>query len=774
MASLIPGFEYDVFISYRQKDNKHDGWVTEFVDNLKGELESTFKEEISVYFDINPHDGLLETHDVDESLKEKLKCLVFIPIISRTYCDPKSFAWEHEFKAFVELASQDKFGLKVKLPNGNVASRVLPVRIHDLEVEDIKIIEGVTGTVLRTLDFVFKTASGVNRPLKSKEDHPGDNLNKTYYQDQINKVALAIKEIMHGMQSELFQVVKNETQTKITFEETSSEEKRSKTKTTVISTGKKPLVTIVITAFLIIAGILLNQKIFKRDRFEAIRNADGKISVAVIPFENLTGDTTLNWFRKGISSLIINGLGNSAELAVCDDHTMFEVMEGMNQVYAAGISPSLASEIAGKAKAETYISGSFQGREGTYWILANLVNTETGNILWTNKVEGNLKSSVYLDLADSLCNEIRNYLEIKVLHESADFEFREAYPKSAEAYRYFIEGMSLVLNQNYKSGIQSLKKALEIDSTFTLASFYVAYAFCYSNQDVSLVDEWIKKTYAMKERIPSKYQIWIEMWYACGQSKSYQEISNYCDQLAESGINTRLLWSDLGVTYVDFLHQYEKAAAACENVLQINPEQINNWKYLIFWDRFILALHKTGQHKREKEVAEIALKILPGNSNFFFYRMAVCALSHGNTSEANEILVKYKSKHKDLVTPEDYLEQFLGQMYEEAGLMDQAEIHYRQAYELNPQNTDHLYNLALFLINNGINIIEGMELVNKYLEKNPVAENFLRLKGWCLYKQGKYEEAVQLLENVWKKWNGFDINLYEYLTEAKKAVAGQK
>ena len=104
MASLLPGYEYDIFISYRQKDNKHDGWVTEFVDNLKGELEATFKEDVSVYFDINPHDGLLETHDVDASLKEKLKCLIFIPIISRTYCDPKSFAWEHEFKAFVELA----------------------------------------------------------------------------------------------------------------------------------------------------------------------------------------------------------------------------------------------------------------------------------------------------------------------------------------------------------------------------------------------------------------------------------------------------------------------------------------------------------------------------------------------------------------------------------------------------------------------------------------------------------------------------------------------
>src|SRR5512142_2704468 len=156
MSSIIEGYNYDIFISYRQKDNKHDGWVTEFVNNLKGELESTFKEEISVYFDINPHDGLLETHDVIDSLKEKLKCLIFIPIISRTYCDPKSFAWEHEFKAFVDMASKDRFGLKVKLPNSNVASRVLPIRIHDLDPADIKECELVLGSVLRGIEFIYR------------------------------------------------------------------------------------------------------------------------------------------------------------------------------------------------------------------------------------------------------------------------------------------------------------------------------------------------------------------------------------------------------------------------------------------------------------------------------------------------------------------------------------------------------------------------------------------------------------------------------------------
>jgi hypothetical protein len=47
MPSIGPDFEYDIFISYRQKDNKDDSQVTGFVDNLKKELESTFKEEVS-------------------------------------------------------------------------------------------------------------------------------------------------------------------------------------------------------------------------------------------------------------------------------------------------------------------------------------------------------------------------------------------------------------------------------------------------------------------------------------------------------------------------------------------------------------------------------------------------------------------------------------------------------------------------------------------------------------------------------------------------------
>ena len=84
---------------------------------------------------------------MDDSLKEKLKCLILIPVVSQTYCDPKAFAWEHEFKVFIEQAGNDQFGLKTKLSGGNVANRVLPIRIHDLDGEDVNLFESEIGTL---------------------------------------------------------------------------------------------------------------------------------------------------------------------------------------------------------------------------------------------------------------------------------------------------------------------------------------------------------------------------------------------------------------------------------------------------------------------------------------------------------------------------------------------------------------------------------------------------------------------------------------------------
>ena len=268
MPSIVPGYEYDIFISYRQKDNKYDGWVTEFVSNLRKELAATFKEDVSVYFDENPQDGLLETHQVNESLREKLKCLVFIPVISKTYCDAKCYAWNQEFLPFLKLASEDTIGMMVRLATGNVASRVVPVCIHEIEPADQALLEKEIGH-LRSVDFIFK-APGVNRPLRDHEERPFDNHKPIFYRNQINKLANAILEIISNLNGQTSSPVAS-------------------------LPGKEAMVV-----------AKSRQK-----------------SIAVLPFVNMSKDEEQEYFSDGISEEIINMLVKIPELNVAGRTSSF-------------------------------------------------------------------------------------------------------------------------------------------------------------------------------------------------------------------------------------------------------------------------------------------------------------------------------------------------------------------------------------------------------------------------------------------------------------------
>ncbi len=376
MASLIPVYEYDIFISYRQKDNKGDMWVSEFVEALKTELESTFKEEISVYFDINPHDGLLETHDVDESLKDKLKCLIFVPIISRTYCDPKSFAWEHEFKAFVAQASKDQFGLKVKLPNGNVASRVLPIRIHNLDIADIKQCEIILGGVLRGIEFIYKEP-GVNKPLTSDDDVK-INLNNTKYGIQINKTANAIKEIISGLNKESVDSGAETEEITTTIEKPVPQEK----------------------------------------------------SIIVLPFENISPDPDQEYFSDGLTEEIITDLSHIRDLLVISRSSGMTFKGTKKKI----------GEIVGDVNVRYVLEESVRKAGNNLRITAQLIDAMTDTHLWAEKYGGTLddvfdiQEKVSQSIVDALRIKISPEVKEKIHERPIDNVFacdcyKRAYPE---------------------------------------------------------------------------------------------------------------------------------------------------------------------------------------------------------------------------------------------------------------------------------------------------------------------------------------------------------
>jgi TolB-like protein len=465
MASIIPGFEYDIFISYRQKDNKGDRWVSEFVEALSTELESTFKEEISVYFDINPHDGLLETHDVDASLKEKLKCVVFIPIISRTYCDPKSFAWEHEFKAFIDQASKDQFGLKIKLPNGNVATRILPVQIHDLYPEDKALLEKELGGVLRAIEFIYKEP-GVNKPLSAK-DNEDKNTNKTNYRIQINKVANAIDEIIHGIRSiQVATVDKNlQPDHKVTIATKGSEVEIQKGKTLSNKNIKRWIFAGLLSIFCILCVFGILKVIERTNQVKDIAKLEK--SIAVLPFVNDSPDKENEYFCNGMMEEILNNLQKIKD---------FRVLSRTSVEQYRGTSRPTIPKIAKALDINYIVEGSVQKYGNTFRLRVQLIAANNEKHLWGESYEQEIKETkdifkVQSQVAQSIASELKATItsDEKQLIEKAS-------TTNLTAYDFYQRGMNEINYNEVGYNSQSLKrsealfkKSLEYDSTFALA-----------------------------------------------------------------------------------------------------------------------------------------------------------------------------------------------------------------------------------------------------------------------------------------------------------------
>jgi len=767
MASIIPGFEYDIFISYRQKDNKYDGWVTEFVDNLKKEIESTFKEDISIYFDINPHDGLLETHDVDASLKNKLKCLIFIPIVSRTYCDPTSFAWEHEFRAFVEQASTDQFGLKVKLPGGNVSSRVLPVRIHDLDAADIKLCESVLGGVMRGVEFIYKEP-GVNRSLTPADDDK-KNLNNTRYRNQINKVSLATREILLGWKADKGVTEKEVIQQRISYGEVFEEKKQTTKEKPARLNRIKLLSGAVVLGLLIIAALLIYPKIFKRDKLANLISADGRISIAVMPFQNMTNDTIWDIWQGGIQNELINSLTNYEEFKVRHLESITGVLQSRGFANYASFTPSVAGSISQKLDANIFIHGSIKQAGATIRVNAQLIDSKREELFKSFQIDGTAEN--ILHIIDSLSVMVKNSLIMSKLEQGLTPDYKKYVTTgSPEAYRYYLYGEKAFYKGDFTTAANWYLKSVAIDSNFTDA--YIQLSASCGNQ--GLTDQsrqWCLRLYKKREMLSLYQKLYAELWYALTFETPNNAI-NYLRQLQELDDQIPSVYYLSGYCYSG-LGQYDKAIPEYEKALEIykgwdsKPQVV--WYYTVLGS----AYHKTGQYKKEKELYIEAEQDFPREQGLIF-QQAILSLTEGDTIAGNRYIEKYISVRKENSDPEINIITDLGGIYSEAGNPDKTEEYLRRALSLEPDNAARLNLLGYFLIDNDRNINEGMDLVDKALKLSPDDFTYLDSKGWGLYKSGKYPEALEILEKSDSLKTYDNAELSFHLEEVKKALSRKK
>jgi tetratricopeptide (TPR) repeat protein len=567
MASLIPGYNYDIFISYRQKDNKYDGWVTEFVEHLKSELEATFKEEISVYFDISPHDGLLETHDVDESLKEKLKCLIFIPIISRTYCDPKSFAWEHEFRAFVEQASSDQFGLKVKLPGGNVALRLLPVQIHELKADDRSLVENVLGGFLRPIEFIY-SEPGVNRPLTPR-DSEEKNLHKISYRNQINKAANAIDEIISGLTTasgskdqETEIAEPNIAGTGEIHQETPPDASRDSLPKGKVPTHRKKKLALTSGSSIIILA-LLALYLFSGGSTLPFSKRDW---ILITDFENLTDNPV---FDKSLYTAFSLSTGQSRYLNVFTRSRMMETLERMKIGDQKFIDEITGGEIAVREGIGLYIVPSISEVGNRYAVTAKIIGTKSGDLLKSEILYAETEDEI-LPAIDKLSRKIRKDLgESRYNISMQDKPLTKVTTASLSALKQYSLGIESHLSSDFNNARKYYENALSIDTGFTAAKASLGNILIQKFKDPhgeELLEEAIQNADNLTDR--EKYS--IISFFAENVEHDYNKAISNMEILKRLYPDDPVIHNNLG-WYFQQTGQYETALSEYKEAVTINP-----------------------------------------------------------------------------------------------------------------------------------------------------------------------------------------------------------
>jgi tetratricopeptide (TPR) repeat protein/TolB-like protein len=782
MSSLIEGYNYDIFISYRQKDNKGDKWVSEFVEALKTELESTFKEEISVYFDINPSDYLLESYDVGDSLKDKLKCLVFIPIISRTYCDPKSFAWEHEFKVFAAQASQDQFGLKIKLPNGNVASRILPVRIHDLDASDIKECESVLGGVLRGIEFIYREA-GIDKPLTPGDDEK-KNLNNTKYRIQLIKVAHAIKEIIIGMQKEPVQVINERGQTKESIQEINSDDESFKEEKSVLSTKRKLIPTIAVIILLVLAGIVTFPKIFKKNTIDKLRSSGERIVVAVMPFQNLTNDT-INWndYQYIIQTSLTSYLSNFPEyLQVRQTESIRDLLNSTGISNYASITPSMAGNISKKLNADVFIDGNIIKSGNVIRLIAQLKDSETGEIIKSFQIEGPSGEVNFLPEIDTLSGFIKDYLVISELKkgvgkEQTSDDFFQVTTNSPEAYKFYIYGLNA---PDLQTTIEWFKRSVSVDSTFTLPYTTATWNYISAGKQgyLSAYDsakKWCLEIYGRKDQAPLMQQLLIKSEYAFLFESSFEQ-NKYLQQILNNDDQQPITYYMLGANYLD-MGELEKAISALNKGLGIYEKWGIKPSWLSsFYGSLLQSYYRTGRCEEGKKLVQKYQKDYP-NANLN-HRRAILSFIEGDTVNGNKYVEEWLSIQKKNSVSEVSLISDQLNIYSWGRMPDKAKEYCHKLLQTKNVSAVTLNGDAWILLFDERNANEALELAERALSLSPENYTSLHRKGWALYQLGRYREALEFMQKSWdirqKTAAPYNHEMYLHLEAVKKAVAELK
>ena len=199
----------------------------------------------------------------------------------------------------------------------------------------------------------------------------------------------------------------------------------------------------------------------------------GKPSIAVLPFQNLSGDPEQEYFADGMVEEIIIALSRLRWLFVIARNSSFTYRNRAVDV----------RQIGRELGVRYILEGSVRKAANRVRITGQLLDVSTGAHLWAERFDGTLEE--VFDLQDQVATKVVGAIAPKL--EQAEIERAKRKPtESLDAYDHYLRGLASVYRWTKCDSDEALlhfSQAIALDPDY--ASAYGMAARCYSARKVS-------------------------------------------------------------------------------------------------------------------------------------------------------------------------------------------------------------------------------------------------------------------------------------------------
>ncbi|NQU71606.1 MAG: tetratricopeptide repeat protein [Rhodospirillales bacterium] len=181
-----------------------------------------------------------------------------------------------------------------------------------------------------------------------------------------------------------------------------------------------------------------------------------KPSIAVLPFDNMSGDPEQDYFADGLAEDLITDLSKISGL--------FVVARNSSSVYKG--QPVDIRSIADKLGVKFVLEGSVRKSGQRVRINAQLINAASGGHLWADRYDGSLDE--VFALQDEVCAKVVSALSVQLIGNEAD-NLKTIHTNNLEAYELFVRARATPyppVPERIESARKMFMQVVELDPDF--------------------------------------------------------------------------------------------------------------------------------------------------------------------------------------------------------------------------------------------------------------------------------------------------------------------